>query len=131
MNVDSIDHLVLTVRDIDTTCAFYETVLGMTPVTFGNNRKALLFGQQKLNLHQYQKELEPRAANPTPGSVDICLITSVPMTEVISHVASCGVTVIEGPVQRTGARGTIHSIYFRDPDMNLIEVSNYVVSNYG
>jgi catechol 2,3-dioxygenase-like lactoylglutathione lyase family enzyme len=125
MKIDGLDHIVLTVKDIDATCAFYERVLGMNAVTFGAGRKALSFGNQKINLHQYGNEFEPKAKRPTPGSVDVCFITSVPITEVISHLASCGVTVLEGPVPRTGARGQIVSVYFRDPDMNLIEVSTY------
>jgi catechol 2,3-dioxygenase-like lactoylglutathione lyase family enzyme len=125
MYVDRIDHIVLTVKDIDTTCAFYERVLGMKTVIFAGGRKALSFGSQKINLHQYGKELEPKAKKPTPGSADLCFITSIPIAHVISHLASCGVTVLDGPVQRTGARGPMVSVYFRDPDMNLIEVSNY------
>lgn len=124
MKIDGIDHLVLTVKDIDTTCAFYERVLGMNIVTFDGGRKALSFGNQKINLHQYGDEFEPKSLIPTPGSVDVCFITSIPIPEVISHLIACGVTVIEGPVRRTGARGPIVSVYFRDPDMNLIEVSN-------
>jgi catechol 2,3-dioxygenase-like lactoylglutathione lyase family enzyme len=125
MKVERIDHIVLTVKDIDATCAFYKRVLGMKTVTFGGGRKALSFGSQKINLHQYGKEFEPKAKSPTPGSADLCFITSIPIPDVISHLASCGVTVLDGPVQRTGARGPIVSVYFRDPDMNLIEVSNY------
>jgi catechol 2,3-dioxygenase-like lactoylglutathione lyase family enzyme len=125
MNIDGIDHIVLTVKDIDTTCAFYERMLGMKTVTADGGRKALSFGSQKINLHQYGKEFEPKAKKPTPGSADLCFITSTPIPDVISHLASCGVTVIDGPVQRTGARGPMVSVYFRDPDMNLIEVSNY------
>lgn len=97
----------------------------MKIVIFGGGRKALSFGSQKINLHQHGKEFEPKAKNPTPGSADLCFITSIPIPDVISHLASCGVTVLDGPVQRTGARGPIVSVYFRDPDMNLIEVSNY------
>jgi len=126
MNIDSLDHLVLTVKDIDATCEFYSKALGMEVVTFGRGRKALSFGPQKINLHQHGHEFEPKAQRPTPGSGDLCLITSVPLREVLAHLAGCGVKVIEGPVQRTGARGPIVSVYFRDPDMNLIEVSNYV-----
>jgi catechol 2,3-dioxygenase-like lactoylglutathione lyase family enzyme len=126
MEIDSLDHLVLTVKDIDTTAAFYSKVLGMKAVTFGDGRKALTFGTQKINLHQHGKELEPKAQHPTPGSADLCFLTSVPLTEVVSHLTACGVSVVEGPVQRTGATGAILSIYFRDPDMNLIEVSNRV-----
>jgi catechol 2,3-dioxygenase-like lactoylglutathione lyase family enzyme len=126
MKIDSLDHLVLTVKDIHTTASFYSKVLGMDIVTFGGGRKALSFGAQKINLHQHGKEFELKAQQPTPGSADLCFITSVPITEVVSHINSCNVAVIEGPVQRTGATGPILSVYFRDPDMNLIEVSNRV-----
>ena len=126
MKIDCIDHLVLTVKDIDVTVSFYSNVLGMDIVTFGGGRKALTFGTQKINLHQHKKEFEPKAQQPTPGSGDLCFITSVPLPEVVNHLSSCSVVVIEGPVQRTGATGPILSVYFRDPDMNLIEVSNRV-----
>jgi catechol 2,3-dioxygenase-like lactoylglutathione lyase family enzyme len=126
MNIDSLDHLVLTVADIDRTCAFYAKVLGMQVATFGNGRKALSFGTQKINLHQHGNEFEPKAQAPTPGSADLCFITTVPLTDVIAHLAACGVQVIAGPVERTGARGSMVSVYFRDPDMNLLEVSNYL-----
>ena len=125
MRIDRLDHLVLTVRDVDATCSFYVRVLGMQIVTFGEARKALAFGRQKINLHQAGREFEPKAALPTPGSADLCLITDVPLDEVIAHLAACGVAVVEGPVMRTGATGPIRSVYFRDPDGNLIEVSNY------
>ena len=125
MKIDALDHLVLTVADIETTCAFYERVLGMQTVTFGEGRKALVFGVQKLNLHQRGHEFEPKAETPTPGAIDVCFITQVPVAEVIVHLRSCDVAVLEGPVQRTGARGPMVSVYFRDPDRNLIEVSNY------
>jgi catechol 2,3-dioxygenase-like lactoylglutathione lyase family enzyme len=124
MKIDSLDHLVLTVRDIDATCAFYARVLGMEVVTFGAGRKALAFGVQKINLHQAGREFEPKAQRPTPGSADLCFLTSVPLPEVQRHLAACGVVLTEGPVQRTGAQGPILSVYFRDPDLNLIEVSN-------
>ncbi|GAB2180782.1 VOC family protein [Denitratisoma sp. agr-D3] len=124
MKIDSLDHLVLTVQDLDATVAFYSTTLGMEAITFGAGRKALSFGQQKINLHQRGKEFEPKAQQPTPGSADLCFLTSVPLADVASHLAACGVTVLEGPIQRTGATGPILSLYFRDPDMNLIEVSN-------
>lgn len=126
MKIDSLDHLVLTVKDIEATAFFYSKVLGMGIVTFGGGRKALSFGLQKINLHQHGKEFEPKAHHPTPGSADLCFITSVPLPEVVNHLSSCNVAVIEGPVQRTGATGPILSVYFRDPDMNLIEVSNRV-----
>ena len=126
MKIDGLDHLVLTVKDIDATCEWYARVLGMEVITFGGGRKALSFGSQKINLHQHRKEFEPKAKNPTPGSADLCFVTSVPPSEVVAHLASCGVIVVEGPVQRTGARGPIVSVYIRDPDLNLIEISNYV-----
>lgn len=126
MKIDSLDHLVLTVKDIDVTASFYSRVLGMDIVTFGGGRKALSFGAQKINLHQHTKEFEPKAQQPTPGSADLCFITSVPLPEVVNHLYLCNIAVIEGPVQRTGATGQILSVYFRDPDMNLIEVSNSV-----
>lgn len=125
MRIDRIDHLVLTVRDIETTCEFYSRVLGMSVVTFAGGRRALQFGAQKFNLHQSGGEFDPKAARPTPGSVDVCLISAVPLSEAIAHLAHCGVAIIEGPVTRTGAQGPIRSVYFRDPDMNLIEVSTY------
>ncbi len=125
MKIDALDHLVLTVADIDATCAFYERVLGMRTIAFGEGRKALAFGVQKLNLHQRGHEFEPKAETPTPGAIDVCFITQVPVAEVIAHLQRCHVAVLEGPVQRTGAQGPILSVYFRDPDRNLIEVSNY------
>lgn len=126
MKIDRIDHIVLTVRDVDATCAFYSRTLGMEAVTFGQGRKALAFGNQKINLHQYGAEFEPKALVPTPGSADLCLVTSVPLAEVVPHLERCGVALEEGPVRRTGATGAILSVYFRDPDRNLIEVSNYI-----
>jgi catechol 2,3-dioxygenase-like lactoylglutathione lyase family enzyme len=124
MHIDSLDHLVLTVADIEASCAFYQRVLGMKVVTFGAGRKALAFGTQKINLHQAGREFEPKAEHPTPGSADLCFLTSLPLAQVQAHLGACGVTVTEGPVQRTGAQGPILSVYFRDPDRNLIEVSN-------
>src|SRR5690242_3767623 len=118
-------HLVLTVASIDKTVRFYTGVLGMTEVVFGNGRRALSFGQQKLNLHQAGHEFEPKAARPTPGSVDLCLITTSTLADVATQLAACGVAILEGPVDKTGATGPIRSIYFRDPDGNLIEVSTY------
>ncbi len=123
--IDHLDHLVLTVADIDTTVAFYSSALGMEVVTFGN-RKALRFGEQKINLHQAGKEFEPKAAHPTPGSGDLCFITKTPIAEVISHLKALHHLIEVDPVERTGAVGTIRSIYLRDPDLNLIEISNYL-----
>ncbi|HUL01479.1 MAG TPA: VOC family protein [Nitrospirota bacterium] len=123
--IDRIDHLVLTVKNIETTCEFYSRAFGMQVVTFDGERKALFFGQQKINLHQEGKEYEPKAENPTPGSADLCFITAVPAVELVAYFDSLGIRVIEGPVRRIGALGTMISVYIRDPDMNLIEVSNY------
>jgi catechol 2,3-dioxygenase-like lactoylglutathione lyase family enzyme len=124
MQIDSIDHLVLTVRDIPTTCAFYTKVLGMQVVSFGDNRQALQFGHQKLNLHQAGAEFEPKALRPTPGAIDLCFITQTPLAEVIEHLQTCGVPIEQGIIRRTGATGAIDSIYIRDPDGNLLELSN-------
>ena len=128
MKIDSLDHLVLTVKSIPRTCEFYSNVLGMKVLTFGEDRKALVFGTQKINLHESGKEFEPKAHYPTPGSADLCFITSVPLTDVMEHFSRCNIGILEGPVKRTGAVRQIVSIYFRDPDRNLIEVSNYVES---
>lgn len=125
MKIEALDHLVLTVADIDASCAFYTRVLGMQEVTFGAGRKALAFGRQKINLHRHGHEFEPKAQRPMPGSADLCLITRASTQEVLAHLTQCDVTVEEGPVARTGARGPIESVYFRDPDGNLIEVSRY------
>lgn len=125
VEIDRIDHVVLTVRDVDATCAFYARVLGMRAVTFAGGRKALAFGRQKLNLHQAGREFEPKADVPTPGSADLCLITTMPLAQIAAHLAACGVAIVEGPVARTGATGPIRSLYFRDPDRNLIEVASY------
>jgi catechol 2,3-dioxygenase-like lactoylglutathione lyase family enzyme len=123
--IDRIDHLVLTVADIGQTVDFYVRVLGMEPVTFGGGRRALRFGCHKLNLHQAGRELEPKARRPTPGSADLCLVTTTPLDRVVDHLRAQGVPVEEGPVARTGATGPITSVYFRDPDGNLVEVSTY------
>lgn len=125
VEVSHLDHLVLTVKNVPDTIKFYTWVLGMEVVTFKGGRKALGFGQQKFNLHQLGKEFEPKAKHPTPGSADLCLITKTPLATVAAHLKTCGVQIEEGPVERTGAVGRITSLYFRDPDHNLIEVSNY------
>ncbi|KAM5191814.1 glyoxalase domain-containing protein 5 [Mantella aurantiaca] len=124
--IKRLDHLVLTVQNLEKTAGFYTRVLGMELVTFKGDRKALSFGVQKINLHEVGKEFEPKARNPSPGSADLCLITETPLSTVLQHLQVCGVAVEEGPVSRTGAMGEIRSVYFRDPDHNLIEVSNYV-----
>lgn len=126
MRIDRLDHVALTVASIEATCAFYQRVLGMTVITFGQGRKALSFGNQKINLHQAGREFVPHARHPVPGSADVCFITATPLEEAMADVRAQGVDIVEGPVDRTGATGPIRSFYFRDPDANLIEVSNYV-----
>jgi catechol 2,3-dioxygenase-like lactoylglutathione lyase family enzyme len=131
MRLERLDHLVLTVADIERTCDFYERVLGMEAVTFDEGqrvafRRALRFGDQKINLHQSGREFEPKALHPLPGSADLCFITSVPLAEAIVHIRACGVEIVEGPVRRSGAASLLESVYLRDPDGNLIEVSNIV-----
>lgn len=126
IEIDRLDHLVLTVADIERTCAFYRDVLGMGVEIFGAGRTALKFGNQKINLHQAGREFEPKAARPTPGSADLCLIAATQLDSVVAHLTAQGVAIEEGPIARTGAMGPILSVYFRDPDRNLIEVSNYV-----
>lgn len=125
VTIDRLDHFVLTVADIDATCEFYTRVLGMERVSFGDGRTALSFGRQKINLHPAGNEYEPKAETPMPGSGDVCFITETPIGDVVSHLNTCGVEIIERPGTKTGAMGPITSVYFRDPDMNLIEVSNY------
>jgi catechol 2,3-dioxygenase-like lactoylglutathione lyase family enzyme len=123
--IDRLDHLVLTVADIETTAAFYERALQMRRERFGDGRVALRFGEQKLNLHQVGREFDPKALRPTPGSADLCFIATVPLETIEAALADADVTVEEGPVERTGALGPMRSLYFRDPDGNLVEVSVY------
>jgi catechol 2,3-dioxygenase-like lactoylglutathione lyase family enzyme len=125
MNVNRLDHLVLTVASIEATVDFYTRVLGMEAIIFGTGRTALRFGTSKINLHQAGKEFEPRALRPTPGSADICLIVDDDIATVIADLTGAGIMIEEGPVDRTGATGPIVSCYLRDPDQNLIELSNY------
>ncbi|KXL41989.1 hypothetical protein M433DRAFT_158099 [Acidomyces richmondensis BFW] len=129
--VKSIDHVVLTVKDVQKTVQFYTQHLGMTHETFtskGTERHALKFGSQKLNLHLSGKEFEPKAGHVQPGSEDLCFITDHPVDEVLSSWQLAGIEILEGGkvVERTGAVGNLRSVYCRDPDENLIEVSNYV-----
>jgi catechol 2,3-dioxygenase-like lactoylglutathione lyase family enzyme len=126
VHIDRIDHLVLTVDDIDRTIAFYVGVLGMTETTFRSDRRALTFGTSKINLHQRGREYEPRALTPTPGSADVCLIVEEPIELVVTELTASGIAIEKGPVERTGAQGPIASVYIRDPDANLIELSNYL-----
>lgn len=125
MKIDRIDHFVLTVASIEATCQFYEKALGMAVVRFGEGRVALAFGAQKINLHQARAEFEPKADRPTAGAGDFCLISAEPLERVMAHLATVGVPIEEGPADRTGATGPIRSIYLRDPDRNLVEISTY------
>ncbi|MGB3750386.1 MAG: VOC family protein [Arcobacteraceae bacterium] len=125
MKIISIDHIVLTVKDINITIQFYENIMNMGKEEFGDGRVALKFGNQKINLHEYKNEFEPKATIPLAGSENLCFITETKLEEAISHVKSKGIDILEGPIKRTGAVGPILSFYFRDPDGNLIEISNY------
>ena len=129
ITIDHIDHFVLTVASIEATCEFYGRVLGMGVSRFesmGTQRVALTFGSQKINLHPASAVPDPNVLKPTPGSADFCLITKTPMEEVRARLAREKVTVILGPTQRTGAVGKILSVYIRDPDLNLVEIANYL-----
>ncbi len=123
--ITNIDHLVLTVKDINKTVEFYEK-LGMKKEIFGENRVALKFGNQKINLHKLGNEFEPKAFNVKEGSADLCFIIDSKLSEVKKYLESIGIKIEKGIVNRTGANGKIESIYLRDPDMNLIELSNYI-----
>ena len=125
MEISHLDHLVLTVKDIEITVDFYQRVLGMKPIQFGEGRVALSFGNQKINLHQLGNEFEPKAKRVQAGSADLCFVTNTPIVEVVEHIQAQAVVIEEGPVPRTGAMGKIVSVYIRDPDGNLIEISNY------
>ena len=124
--IDRLDHLVLTVKDIQATREFYEDILGMEMRSFGSNRFALHFGNQKLNLHEANNPIDPNVRHATPGSADLCLITETPLAEVISILESKQIPIIAGPGERTGAIGVLLSIYVYDPDDNLIEIANYL-----
>ena len=126
IRIDRLDHLVLTVADIAITCDFYSRILGMSVETFAEGRKALKFGVQKINLHQAGREFDPKAKHPIPGSSDLCFISETPLADAIAHLQASGVVIEEGPVERTGATGRLRSVYLRDPDGNLIEVSNLI-----
>ncbi|OGU45037.1 MAG: glyoxalase [Hydrogenophilales bacterium RIFOXYA1_FULL_63_33] len=124
MDLDAIDHVVLTVRDIPASVAFYTRVLGMREVIFGDDRRALAFGRCKLNLHQTGREFEPKAAHPTPGAADLCLLARTSIADISRQLAAQGVAIEAGPVERIGTQGPLLSVYVRDPDGNLIELSN-------
>jgi catechol 2,3-dioxygenase-like lactoylglutathione lyase family enzyme len=121
--IDHLDHLVLTAVDPDATVDFYTRVLGMQLETFGAGRVAFKFGNQKINLHVRGREFEPKAHVPVPGALDLCFIASIPLDQVIERLSAAQWPIIEGPVLRTGATGPIRSVYVRDPDLNLIEIS--------
>lgn len=124
MKVRSLDHLVLTVASIEASCAFYTRTLGMDVEIFAEGRYALRFGDQKINLHEAGREFEPKADRATPGSGDLCFLTDTPAAGIVTHLESLDIEIIQGPVPRTGATGPMISVYFRDPDGNLIEVAN-------
>lgn len=123
--IGGIDHFVLTVRSVDATCDFYRRVLGMRRLDEPNRPTALLFGSQKINLHEVGRTFEPKAKAPTSGSGDFCLFAASPLAEICASLVSNGVSIELGPIERTGARGRMMSVYFRDPDGNLVEVSEY------
>lgn len=125
MEVSHLDHFVLTVRDIDKTVAFYQSVLGMKKTSFSDGRVSLSYGNQKINVHQLGNEFDPKAGNVSTGSADLCFILKTPLAEAQKHLSDCGVAIIDGPVSRAGAMGPIISLYFRDPDQNLIEISSF------
>ena len=125
MRVSHLDHFVLTVADIEATCRFYEAVLGLERVQFGENRPGLMVGALRINLHQAGHELWPHAAKPLPGSADLCIICNDAMDELVAHLDRCRVGIELGPVERSGAQGAMMSVYIRDPDNNLIELSVY------
>ena len=125
ININRLDHFVLTVKDIDKTVEFYEKILGMKKEIFKGSRVALKFGNSKINLHELGKEFEPKAFNVKEGSADLCFIINTPLLEAKEYIESLGIHIEEGIVERTGANGAIESIYLRDPDKNLIELSNY------
>ena len=124
MQIEGLDHLVLTVADVGRTREFYERVLGMEPMVFGEGRHALAFGAQKINLHEAGREFEPKAALPTPGSADLCFLANASVAEIVEHLRASGIEILKGSVRRTEATGPIKSVYFRDPDGNLIEVAS-------
>ncbi len=126
ISVSRLDHLVLTVASIEKSCEFYVGVLGMECVTFGDGRKALKFGNSKINLHECGRLFAPYAKRPTCGSADLCFTTETPIEAVIGHLNVCKIPIEQGPVNRTGAEGALLSVYVRDPDGNLIEIANRI-----
>ncbi len=129
IRISHLDHFVLTVADIGRTCEFYESMLGMRRAVFGDGRTALHFGNNKINLHQADTMIDPNVRHATPGSADLCFITTTPIEEVVDTLNEAGVSIITGPGERSGARSRLMSIYFYDPDENLIEVANEISSS--
>lgn len=130
MRIESLDHVVLTVRDVRATGDFYARVLGMRVSIYEDPNQTfhfgeMRFGNQKINLHQAGHEFEPKALLPTPGAGDLCFITSASPDEIVRHLRACGVEIVEGPAPRIGARGPMTSVYVRDPDQNLVEIAHY------
>lgn len=125
MNITGLDHIVLTVRDMERTCDFYRRILGMDVAIFGEDRRALTFGNQKINLHQAGAEITPNARAAAPGTADVCFVTDTPIPDVMATLAEFLVEIEMGPIPQTGARGAMTSVYFRDPDENLIEIARY------
>ena len=123
--IKRLDHMVLTVANIDETCNFYQQLLKLEVITFNGDRKALKVGNQKINLHKAGCELSPCAHRPTPGAADLCFIVETSLNDLLSHLSACGVPVELGPVERTGVFGPMTSLYVRDPDKNLVELSSY------
>jgi catechol 2,3-dioxygenase-like lactoylglutathione lyase family enzyme len=128
VRIAAIDHFVLVVKDVPRTCDFYGRVLGMEAREMESGRFALHFGRQKINLQQVGSSVDPLARHPTPGAADFCLLTEVPLDEVVAHLAQEGVAIFDGPVRREGASGTLLSVYFYDPDDNMVEVSNLLAA---
>jgi catechol 2,3-dioxygenase-like lactoylglutathione lyase family enzyme len=123
--IRSVDHFVITVASVEATCAFYEKALGFRRHDEANRPTALHFGSQKINVHEVGRTFDPKALKPTAGAADFCLVADRPLADIQSHLQACNIAIEVGPVQRTGARGAMTSIYFRDPDGNLVEVSEY------
>ena len=125
ISVEQIDHFVITVSNTDRTITFYERVLGMSAISFGDNRKALRFGTQKINIHQVAQEVQPNALNAATGTADLCFISKLSIKEIQNHLQSEQIDIEYGPIEQSGAVGIMDSVYFRDPDGNLIEVGVY------
>lgn len=126
MRLEGLDHIVLTVADVERTCHFYGELLGLEILRYAHGRRAVLFGGQKISLHQHGREFEPHSREPTPGAVELCFIATEPVTQVADELERKGVDILLPPHPRTGARGALQSLFLYDPDGNLVEISNYV-----